>query len=297
VKLRKVILGVAVVVCTGALAFGGEGGAQQGGQAGQRRGGRQGRGGQGGIRMPNLFGNRAGGVTRQFLAERLMGRFSKEEVPEELKQWAAETRLIQLRVRVLERQIEKKEEELLESKELAPLLAAYDKACAEYRAAMEKNGEIKKRREQIAEISKSLEQALSGAGAGEDMRQRYQNMRGQMDERRTLEEEIVSIIEKDAAVQGFSQVKMKAAMAFMDEYDAAKEKDIALAAMEKDKKQLEETLQEVERAVNQYGREKGLIGGGRRRGQATTPAPAGGEKKAPAAEGAKKGEKASETSF
>jgi hypothetical protein len=121
-------------------------------------------------------------------------------------------------------------------------------------------------------------------------------MADQMRERRKLEEEIASIVEKDEVIKGLSLLRMKAAKTFMDGYDAAKEEDTVFAGLEKDKKQLEDTLQEVERAIGRYAREKGLMG--RQRGRTNVPSQSGGEKKkAPAAEGAKKGRKASETSF
>jgi hypothetical protein len=293
---RRALLLIAIAACTGALAFAGEGGARQRGEGGQRRSRRQRPTGRDRMRMPSVSGVNRGASVRPSLAKRLMDRFPEGEVPEELKQWDAETRLIQLRLRILERKMEKKEEDLLESKELASLLAAYDKVCADYHTAMEKHEDVKKRREQIAEIDKSLDQLRSVPSGGQDRRQRYMDIVAQVTKRRKLEEEIASIVEKDEVIKGLSVLRMKAAEAIMDGYDAAKEKDTAFAALEKDKKQLEDALQEVERAVGRYAREKGLMGGGQR-GRTRTPSQSGGEKKAPAAGGEKKDGKASETSF
>ncbi|MFC1672044.1 hypothetical protein ACFL01_02790 [Planctomycetota bacterium] len=272
--MKKILSTIVIVVCAGTLALGGDGAVQtperrQPGAAG----GGGGRGGNRGNRAARQGGQRAGNAARQpreRLVARLLRQTSPEDLPVEIREWAEETKLIALQLASLTKKIEDKEKELLESPELAPLLAAYIKAHTEYRNAVAANEAAAKASEGIAAIEKAQQELMAGIGGGNtNWQELRRTVRDQRTKQRALETEIAQIIAKDEGIQKLEAPRRKAASTFMTKHTELKEKDAEVVKMKAEMEALTETQGEIDRAVENLAREKGLIAGGNR---TTTPA-------------------------
>jgi hypothetical protein len=245
-------------------------------QPGRRQRQDQGQRQQGGMgrnfQMPGMVARDAGADMLEPFVDRILERLDAGTLPEDLKLLAEELRLVRLKLRATEGQLQDIETSLLENANLVALYQVYQAAAKTYAQAVGGNEKIRVAKTRLAEIERGRGEMMSGVRGGGDenaRRETFQKMREQMDEQRQLNEEIAAETKQNEAISKAAQAKAEAAAAAMMKYQELLAQNPRAKALKDEQaflRQAQQALFETARAAlgNEFG--GGAFGGERRSG-------------------------------